>query len=216
MCSVYFNDSEIRVLSAINSLKSGRGVIIQDDPDRENEGDLIFSTDFLKEEQVAQMIRDCSGIICLCLPPEKVDALGFQMMTSKNTSKFGTNFTVSIEAKNGVSTGVSALDRLKTIKLACSDSARNSDFAFPGHVFPLKADSFGVLGRAGHTEATVDIMKLAKLSPYGVLCELTNPDGTMSKGEELIDYSKQFSIPIVSVCDICLVREKYGYKFYTA
>lgn len=140
MCSVYFNDSEIRVLSAIKSLRKGEGIIVCDDPERENEGDLIFAADFLSEAQVAQMIRDCSGIICLCLTPEKVESLGLEMMTEKNSSRFGTNFTVSIEAREGVTTGVSAADRLATVKAACAAKAKKSDLAIPGHIFPLKSN----------------------------------------------------------------------------
>lgn len=216
MCSVYFNDSEIRVLSAIKSLRKGEGIIVCDDPERENEGDLIFAADFLSEAQVAQMIRDCSGIICLCLTPEKVEALGLEMMTEKNSSRFGTNFTVSIEAREGVTTGVSAADRLATVKAACAAKAKKSDLAIPGHIFPLKSNPDGVLGRAGHTEATVDMMRLAGLSPFGVLCEITNPDGTMARGRDIENYAALHKLPVVGVGDIIKVRKKYGYNFYIA
>lgn len=216
MCSVYFNDSEIRVLAAINSLRRGGGIIVCDDPERENEGDLIFAADFLSEGQVAQMIRDCSGIICLCLPPEKVEELGLEMMTEKNSSRFGTNFTVSIEARAGVTTGVSAADRLATVKAACKENAQKSDLAIPGHIFPLKSNPDGVLGRAGHTEATVDMVRLAGLSPFGVLCEITNPDGTMAKGRDIENYAALHKLPVVGVGDIIKVRKKYGYNFYIA
>ncbi len=202
-----------RILNAVESLRNGRGILVVDNPDREDEGDLVFSTDFLSESQVAQTIRDCSGIICLCLPPEKVESLGLPMMTNNNSSKFGTNFTVSIDAKDGVSTGVSAKDRLRTIKTACRAGASAArDLAIPGHVFPLKADAAGVLGRNGHTEATVDIMKLAGLSPYGILCELTNKDGSMSKTPEIMKYSRAHDLPVISVKDITEMRGRYGYN----
>lgn len=196
------SESSARLSAALESLKSGGGVIIVDDPLRENEADLVFSSDFLTENQVARMIRDCSGIICLCLPPDKVDSLELPLMAPENTSRYGTNFTVSIESRKGVSTGVSAHDRLATIKAACSPSATRADLATPGHVFPLRANPKGVVGRDGHTEATVDIMKLAGLSPFGVLCELTNPDGSMAKGKEIFDYGKKYGFPVVAVSDI--------------
>ena len=201
-----------RVLDAVKSLRSGRGILVIDNPDRENEADLIFSTDFLSEAQVAQTIRDCSGIICLCLPPEKVDSLDLPMMTKRNSSRFGTNFTVSIDARYGITTGVSARDRLCTIKTACQSGISLEDLAIPGHVFPLRADPRGVLGRNGHTEATVDIMKLSGLSPYGILCELTNKDGSMSNNSEIMNYSRMYNLPVVSVEDLIVVRKKYGYN----
>ena len=207
--------AETRVLEAVKALRSGGGILVTDNPDRENEADLIFSTDFLTEEQVARMIRDCSGIICLCLPPDKTESLGLKMMVDENSSRFGTNFTVSIDGKHGVGTGVSARDRLTTIKTACAPESSNDDLALPGHIFPLKADRNGVLGRNGHTEATVDLMKLSGLSPYGVLCELTNPDGSMAKNEQIKSYSTKYGFPIVSIEDIIYVREAYGYNFFT-
>lgn len=213
MTNISDGNSETRVMSAIKSLRSGNGILVIDNPNRENEADLIFSTDFLSVEQIARMIRDCSGIICLCLTPEKTKSLGLKMMAEENSSRFGTNFTVSIDAKNGITTGVSASDRLATIKTACAKEASISDLAIPGHIFPLRADSNGVLGRDGHTEATIDLMKLSALSPSGVLCELTNPDGSMAKNAEITAYSRKYGFPIVSVEDIKFVREKYGYNF---
>ena len=216
MTNISDGNSETRVMSAIKSLRSGNGILVIDNPDRENEADLIFSTDFLSVEQIARMIRDCSGIICLCLTPEKTKSLGLKMMAEENSSRFGTNFTVSIDAKNGITTGVSASDRLATIKTACAKEASISDLAIPGHIFPLRADSNGVLGRDGHTEATIDLMRLSNLSPSGVLCELTNPDGSMARNEEITAYSQKYGFPIVSIEDIKLVRKKYGYDFIHA
>ncbi len=197
-----YGSPKTRVENAVASLKAGNGILVTDDENRENEGDLIFSTRYLTKEQVAMQIRDCSGIICLCLTEEKIASLKLPMMTENNKSKNHTNFTVSIEAAQGVTTGVSAADRLTTVKAASAPGAKPCDIVSPGHVFPLKACGKGVLERRGHTEATVDFMKLAGLEPSGVLCELTNPDGTMARLQEIIEYSGKYSLPVVSVDDL--------------
>ncbi len=171
-----FGTSRERVSKALEALRQGRGLLLVDDEDRENEGDLIFSAEHLREEQMALLIREGSGIVCLCLTGAQIDRLDLPMMTTENTSKNQTAFTVSIEAKEGVSTGVSAHDRVRTIRVAIHPEARPQDLARPGHVFPLKARPGGVLARRGHTEGTVDLMLLAGLQPAGVLCELTNPE----------------------------------------
>lgn len=165
--------------NALEALRNRSGVIVTDRNDREDEADVIFHAETLTLEQTALLIRECSGIVCLCLPPEKVDALELPMMVAHNQSKFHTGFTVSIEAKEDVSTGVSAKDRLRTIQAAIHPNGKTK-IVSPGHVFPLRAKEGGVLERDGHTEASVDLMRLAGLSPYAVLCELTNPDGTMT------------------------------------
>ena len=157
-------------------------VLVVDDEDRENEGDLIFSAENLTNEQMAMLIRDCSGIVCLCLTDEMATALDLPPMVANNTSSMGTGFTVSIEAKVGVTTGVSAADRVTTVKAAIADGAKPDDLARPGHVFPLRARAGGVLERRGHTEGTVDLMRLAGFKPAGVLCEVTNPDGALRAG----------------------------------
>lgn len=195
-----------RIRAAALSLRSGNGVLVVDDEDRENEGDLIYPAQTLTEAQVARLIRDCSGIICLCLTSEKVESLGLKMMADENTSRFKTAFTVSIEARNGVTTGVSARDRLTTIKTASADGCSSEMLSTPGHVFPLKANPDGVLGRAGHTEAVVDMMKISGLAPCGVLCELTNPDGTMARLPDIRDYGRRYGIPVISVRDIIRFR----------
>ncbi|QSH42417.1 3,4-dihydroxy-2-butanone-4-phosphate synthase [Lentisphaerota bacterium ZTH] len=197
-----FGTKVIRVENALRSLQLGNGVLVIDNEDRENEGDLIFSAESLDEEKMAVLIRECSGIVCLCLPEEKIASLKLPMMIEKNTSTFNTAFTVSIEAKNGVTTGVSAKDRVQTIKTAISDEAKPDDLNKPGHVFPLAAKSGGVLEREGHTEATVDLMKLAGLKPYGVLCELTKSNGEMAKLPEILSFAKNNSYPVVTVNDI--------------
>jgi len=164
-----------RVDQALAALQAGRGILLVDDEDRENEGDLIFSARHLTEEQMAMLIRECSGIVCLCLTEEKADSLDLPPMVVANESRHGTAFTVSIEAKTGVTTGVSARDRVRTIKVAAAEDSRPTDLSRPGHVFPLRAKNGGVLARRGHTEGTVDLMQLAGLGPAGVLCELTSP-----------------------------------------
>ena len=199
-----------KIESAILSLKAGRGIVVTDDEDRENEGDLIFAAETLTVPQMAMLIRECSGIVCLCLTEEKVAALGLPMMTENNRSRFTTAFTVSIEAAEGVTTGVSASDRVTTIRAAIADDASPQSICTPGHVFPLKARAGGVLERAGHTEATVDMMKLAGLNPYGVLCELTNPDGTMMKMKELSAFAEREGFPLVTVEDIRTYRSVRG------
>lgn len=169
-----FGDATTRVRNGLEALRQGRGVLVVDDEDRENEGDIIFAAESLTNEQMAMLIRECSGIVCLCLTSERVRTLQLPMMVEKNTSSMGTGFTVSIEATRGVTTGVSAADRVCTIKTAIADGAEPADLCRPGHVFPLCAREGGVLERRGHTEATVDLMRLAGLKPYGVLCELTS------------------------------------------
>ncbi|OPY77949.1 MAG: 3,4-dihydroxy-2-butanone 4-phosphate synthase [Syntrophorhabdus sp. PtaU1.Bin058] len=195
-----------RVENALHSLRMGCGVLVTDDEDRENEGDLIFAAETLTEAQMAMLIRECSGIVCLCLTGEKVDALQLPMMVERNSSRFQTAFTVSIEAAQGVTTGISAADRVTTVKAAVQDNARPEDLHRPGHIFPLKARPGGVLERQGHTEATVDLARLAGLRPYGVLCELTNPDGTMARLPEIIDFAEKHSIPVVTVEDLVNYR----------
>lgn len=190
------------IAKAIQAIKHGEGIIVVDNENRENEGDLIFSAETITENQMAALIRDCSGIVCLCITEEKRLELGLDMMVSQNKSQFGTAFTVSIEASEGVTTGVSAHDRVTTIKAAIDESATASSIASPGHVFPLVARAGGVLERDGHTEATVDIMKLAGLKPYGVLCELTNPDGTMMKRDDIDEYAEKFGYLVITIDDL--------------
>ncbi len=197
-----FGDPVDRVSNAISALQKGQGILLVDDEDRENEGDLIYSTDHLTETQVAMLIRECSGIICLCLTEQKINQLELPQMVSKNSSQFGTAFTVSIEAAEGVTTGVSATDRLTTIKAACASEASAQDLCHPGHIFPLRAALGGVQTRRGHTEGTIDLMKLAGLSESGVLCELTNPDGSMAKQKEIISFALKHDMVVLSIDDI--------------
>ncbi len=196
------------VKQAIASLQNQNGVIVMDNLNRENEADIIFHADSLTTEQTALLIRECSGIVCLCLPPQKVDELELPMMVSHNQSKFQTGFTISIEAKEGVTTGVSAKDRLTTIQAAIHPEGKTK-IVSPGHVFPLRAKEGGVLDRDGHTEASVDLMRLSGLSPYAVLCELTNPDGTMTVGDAIYDFAAKHGFPIVSIDEIIDYRKKH-------
>jgi len=195
-----------RVENALHSLRAGRGVLVTDDEDRENEGDLIFAAETLTEAQMAMLIRECSGIVCLCLTAEKVRSLDLSMMVERNSSRFQTAFTVSIEAARGVTTGVSAADRVTTVKAAVADDARPEDLSRPGHIFPLRARPGGVLERQGHTEATVDLARMAGLKPCGVLCELTNPDGTMARLPDILRFAGTHSIPVVTVEDLVEYR----------
>ncbi|HIF9375423.1 TPA: 3,4-dihydroxy-2-butanone-4-phosphate synthase [Photobacterium damselae] len=195
-----------RVEIALNAIRQGKGVLVVDDEDRENEGDIIFAAETLTSQQMAIMIRECSGIVCLCLTEERTKQLELPMMVENNTSANQTGFTVTIEAAEGVTTGVSAADRVTTIKAAIADNAQPSDLNRPGHVFPLKANSNGVLGRRGHTEATIDLMRLAGLKPYGVLCELTNPDGTMARLPEVISFGEKFDMPVLTIEDLVAYR----------
>ena len=196
------------VKQAIASLQNQNGVIVMDNLNRENEADIIFHADSLTTEQTALLIRECSGIVCLCLPPQKVDELELPMMVTHNQSKFQTGFTISIEAKEGVTTGVSAKDRLTTIQAAIHLEGKTK-IVSPVHVFPLRAKEGGVLDRDGHTEASVDLMRLSGLSPYAVLCELTNPDGTMTVGDAIYDFAAKHGFPIVSIDEIIDYRKKH-------
>ncbi|QCI23558.1 3,4-dihydroxy-2-butanone-4-phosphate synthase [Buchnera aphidicola (Melaphis rhois)] len=193
---------EERVKNAIKSLQLGNGVIVLDDANRENEGDLIFSAETMTIEQMALTIRYGSGIVCLCITESKRKQLKLPFMVKNNTSKFGTNFTITIEAAKGVSTGVSAKDRITTIRAAINDYAKPQDLNRPGHVFPLQAHKQGIFGRPGHTEATIELVTLAGFKPAGILCELTNKDGSMSKLSQIILFSKLHNIPLLTIQDL--------------
>ncbi|WP_025821600.1 3,4-dihydroxy-2-butanone-4-phosphate synthase [Shewanella marina] len=201
-----YGEQHQRVINAINAIKQGQGVLVVDDEDRENEGDIIFAAQTLTPAQMALLIRECSGIVCLCLTEARVQQLALPMMVANNTSANQTGFTISIEAASGVTTGVSAADRVTTIMKAIADDAKPSDLAHPGHVFPLKANANGVLARRGHTEATVDLMRLAGMKPYGVLCELTNEDGTMARLPEVMRFGQQHNMPVVTIEDLVSYR----------
>lgn len=191
-----------RVRVAVDTLKNGGGILVVDDENRENEGDLIFAAETITTAQMAMMIRECTGIVCLTLPAEKLEALALPQMVRDNNSSFGTAFTVSIEAKVGVSTGVSAADRVQTIKTAINPTAKPDDLARPGHVFPLRAHPDGLAARAGHTEASLALVEMAGLLPAAVLCELTNPDGSMARLPEVMAFAKAHNMAVVTIDDI--------------
>lgn len=200
------NDYTERVENALACLKSGKGVLVVDDESRENEGDLIFPAATMNVVDMALMIRTCSGIVCLCLTPDRADKLELAPMVHMNTSKYLTPFTVSIEAKEGVTTGVSAADRIQTIRTAVADHAKPEHLSRPGHVFPLRANPEGVFGRRGHTEGSIDLMILAGLKPAAVLCELTNEDGSMAKLPEVATFAEEHRTTVVSIEDIFQYR----------
>jgi 3,4-dihydroxy 2-butanone 4-phosphate synthase len=196
-----------RIAAALQAMRDGRAVVLQDDHDRENEADLIVSAERLTNETMALLIRECSGIVCLCLPDEKVRALQLPPMVVSNESRYGTAFTVSIEAREGVTTGVSAVDRVTTIRAAIAENAKPTDIVSPGHVFPLRAMPGGVLARRGHTEGTVDLAILAGLKPAGVLCELMNADGTMTRGADVERFATQHNLPMLTIAELVEFRE---------
>ena len=193
------DEAKDRVESALEALRAGKGVLLSDASDREDEADLIHPATMATESDMARMIRDGSGIVCLCLPGWKADELDLPPMVAENTNRHGTAFTVSIEAREGVTTGVSAADRLRTVQAAIRKDAIPGDLARPGHVFPLRARDGGVAERPGHTEGAVELVRAAGFAPFALLCELTNPDGTMAKGTQVDEYSRRHALPMVSI-----------------
>jgi 3,4-dihydroxy 2-butanone 4-phosphate synthase len=194
----------------LETFKRGLPIALLDDDERENEADLIVAAEHLSVPVMAQLIRDGSGIVCLCLTQDKADSLQLPMMVEHNQSRYGTAFTQSIEARHGVGTGVSAADRVTTIRAAIAADAQPQDLARPGHVFPLIARAGGVLTRRGHTEGAVDLARLAGLSPAAVLCELMNPDGTMMRGAALDTYLARYRIPRLTIDQLARYRASHG------
>ncbi len=194
---------------AIEDIKEGKFVIIVDDEDRENEGDLAIAAEKVTTEAVNFMVKHARGLVCMPLKGERLDELEIPMMVSHNTSKFTTAFTVSIEAKRGVTTGISAKDRAETIKAVIDPETKPSDIARPGHIFPLRAREGGVLVRTGHTEAIVDLAKMAGLYPAGVICEIMSEDGSMARLPELKEVAEKFGIKIVSIADLITYRRRH-------
>ena len=193
---------QIRFMRALKDLRRGYPVILVDDFDRENEADLIVAAERISIEAMAMLIRECSGIVCLCLTEETCKRLKLPPMVSNNESRFKTPFTVSIESRKGVTTGVSAADRVTTIRTAIANNAVASDLTRPGHVFPLRAASGGVLERQGHTEGSVELARLAGLQPAAVLCELTNPNGTMAKGTDIETFAARHNMVVLSIAEL--------------
>lgn len=195
-----------RIKCAIQNLQNGKGILLIDDENRENEGDIIFPAKTITTSDMAMLIRQCSGIVCLCISQKKANELELKPMVENNNSRFQTAFTTSIEAKEGVTTGVSAADRVHTIKTAMNTFAKPQDLNRPGHVFPLIARKNGVMDRRGHTEGSVDIVKIAGLGDGAVLCELTNDDGTMAKLPQIINFAKKNDMTVLTIDDIYSYR----------
>jgi 3,4-dihydroxy 2-butanone 4-phosphate synthase/GTP cyclohydrolase II len=191
---------------ALEQLKNGKMVILVDDEDRENEGDLVLPAEFATPENINFIARYGRGLICLALESQRVDELGLPMMTSQNRSRRTTAFTVSIEAKEGISTGISAADRAHTIRVAADPLKSAEDIVSPGHIFPLRASDGGVLVRAGHTEGSVDLCRLAGLRPAAVICEIMNEDGTMSRMPDLKIFAETHDLPILTIQDLIAYR----------
>jgi 3,4-dihydroxy 2-butanone 4-phosphate synthase len=192
----------------IAQIAAGRPVLVLDDADRENEADLVCAAERITPATMAVMIRECSGIVCLCITPGKADELRLRPMVEVNRSRFATAFTQSIEAGHGVTTGVSAADRVQTIRCALRSTLERSEIVSPGHVFPLIARKGGTLERDGHTEAAVDLAMLAGLQPAGVLCELMNSDGTMARGDEVRAFAAKHGLVCTTVAAIAQWRRR--------
>ena len=198
--------SLLKIEEAIKEIRSGRMVILVDDEDRENEGDLMIAAEFVTAEAINFMAKYGRGLICLSLTGEKIDSLDLPLMVDNNTSKFGTGFTVSIEARCGVTTGISAADRATTILAAIADDAKPADLVRPGHVFPLRSKMGGVIVRAGQTEGSVDLARLAGLKPAGVICEIMDEDGSMARMPALEKFSKTHGVGICTIKDLIEYR----------
>ena len=198
-----------KISSIIQDAKKGKMFILVDDKNRENEGDLIIPGSKCNSKSINFMAKHGRGLICLALTKKQVDNLKLPLMSSKNKSRMQTAFTISIEAKKGITTGISAQDRAKTIKTAINPKVKKSEIVSPGHVFPLVARNGGVLERAGHTEASVDISKMSKLNPSSVICEVMNEDGRMARLNDLFKFSKKHKIKLASIEDLISYRLKY-------
>jgi 3,4-dihydroxy 2-butanone 4-phosphate synthase/GTP cyclohydrolase II len=197
------------VEEAIEDIRQGKFVVVVDAADRENEGDLTIAAQFATPEAVNFMTKEARGLICLCLSEDRCDELGLRQMTERNETPYGTAFTVSVEAREGVTTGISAPDRSRTIQVAVDPDAKPEDLVQPGHIFPLRARDGGVLSRAGQTEAAVDLARLAGLIPAGVVCEIMNEDGTMSRVPDLIPYCRRHGLKLVTVADLIEYRRRH-------
>ncbi len=197
------------VEAAIEDIRQGKMVVVCDDEDRENEGDLTLAAQFATPEAINFMAKEGRGLICLALTPDRCDELGLDLMAAKNESPFETAFTVSVEAREGVTTGISAHDRAHTIQVAIDPGSRPRDLVQPGHVFPLKAKRGGVLERVGQTEAAIDLARLAGLNPAGVICEIMNDDGTMARVPDLVPYCERHGLKMITVADLVAYRRRH-------
>ena len=204
-----FKAGVARVEVAVAAIARGEFVVVADDADRENEGDLIIAADAATPEKIAFMVRHTSGLICVGISNERADELHLPLMVTQNTEAMGTAFTVSTDFREGTSTGISAADRALTIRALADPGARPDAFARPGHIFPLRARAGGVLRRPGHTEASVDLARLARRYPAGALCEIVNEDGSMARGPDLVEFAERHGLEYVSVGDIVAYRRRF-------
>ncbi|KJF66532.1 3,4-dihydroxy-2-butanone-4-phosphate synthase [Rhizobium nepotum] len=196
-----------KIEDAIEAISRGEMVIVVDDEDRENEGDIIAASDSITPQQIAFMMNHARGLICVAVPGERLDALDIPLMVSRNTESLKTAFTVSVDYIPGTTTGISAADRAKTVRALVSEGSRPEDFARPGHIFPLRANPEGVLGRTGHTEAAVDLCRLAGKFPCGTICEIANDDGTMARLPQLEVFAERHGLLIVTIKDLVSYRK---------
>ncbi|MGH2754337.1 MAG: bifunctional 3,4-dihydroxy-2-butanone-4-phosphate synthase/GTP cyclohydrolase II [Actinomycetota bacterium] len=198
-----------KIEAAVEEIRAGRMVIVVDDEDRENEGDLVVAAEKVTPEHISFMVRHCSGIICVPMEGERLEELNLPLMAVDNTESMRTAFTISVDAVEGTSTGISAADRATTIKTLLDPGSRPTDLARPGHIFPLRYTTGGVLRRAGHTEASVDLARLAGLTPAGVLCEVVNEDGTMARMSDLDRFAAEYGLLIISIADLIKYRRRW-------
>lgn len=197
------------VTEIVAELRAGRMVILVDEEDRENEGDLVMAAEFITPEAINFMVTHARGLVCLTLTEERCQQLDLPLMASRNGTRFGTNFTVSIEAAEGVATGISAADRARTIKAAVAHDAKPADLVQPGHIFPVKAVNGGVLVRAGHTEAGCDLTRMAGLTPAAAICEILKPDGSMARLPDLIVFAREHGLKIGTIADLIQYRSEH-------
>ena len=195
--------------AAVEQIRSGQMVIVVDDESRENEGDLIFAAEKVTPAHIGFMVRYCSGIICVPMEGERLEELNLPLMSPENSESMGTAFTISVDAREGTTTGISAADRARTIEVLLDPGAQPSDLARPGHIFPLRYTPGGVLRRAGHTEASVDLARLAGLTPAGVLCEVVNEDGTMARLPDLERFAQEHDLLLISIADLIAYRRRW-------
>ncbi|MBY3052650.1 3,4-dihydroxy-2-butanone-4-phosphate synthase [Rhizobium laguerreae] len=197
---------------AISAIASGKMVVVVDDPNRENEGDIVVAADAVTPETIAFMMTHARGLVCIAMEGERLDALDIPLMVPNNTESHKTAFTVSVDYLKGTTTGISAADRAATISALVDDRTKPDEFARPGHIFPLRANPRGVLGRPGHTEAAIDLARLAGRTPAGVICEVANDDGTMSRLPELTLFAKRHNLLLVTIEDLVAYLERQAAK----
>jgi len=195
-------------MAVVAAIRSGRGVVVVDHEDRENEGDVIFAAATVSEPQIAFMMAECRGLICAAMTGRDLDRLGLHLMVANNTDPLRTAFTVSVDARSGVTTGISAADRARTARRLADPASTADDFFTPGHLFPLRADPGGVRVRQGHTEAAIELMTLAGLAPAGIICEIAGKDGRMLKGPDLDAFAERHGLLMLSIVELIRALEE--------